>query len=387
MCPHVTSKKIQSRLVMHFSGYEPLSANDHYQRMLRECARFRDLWNVDQEIGPLEQVDDVEQVTIRSKGEDWAVSTRIVYLEWASFVDRPHSGTFWRSIAACLPAYLAHFRTLVPFRYFAANWRYGLYFIYPILVILLSVLLAIAAAGLVQWLLGGLPALVSVVLMVALFAGIFRVLGARWTMPMVLDVMRFTYLLALRKDPVAEDRLASFVCVMEKEFADPNADEILITFHSQGGVFAVSSLAEALRKDPDLLQGKKLTIMGIGSNLLKLALMSECDWLRRDVELVLGHANIQWVEIFANNDPLCFNKSGPDTVVKIPLVNSVTSRRVRISRMIDSARYARIKTKFFRLHRQVLLANQRPYFYDYYLIACGPRSVLASLNRDVVDET
>ncbi len=34
--------------------------------------------------------------------------------------------------------------------------------------------------------------------------------------------------------------------------------------------------------------------------------------------------------------------------------------------------YRRFKANFFRLHRQLVMGNEKRYFYDYYMICCGP---------------
>jgi len=135
-----------------------------------------------------------------------------------------------------------------------------------------------------------------------------------------------------------------------------------------------------------VLKDKKLSIIAIGSNLLQIGLMSQCDWVRDDLKLVLGHANIQWIEIYAADDPICFYKSGPDTLIKEPPANPLISRRVRFSRMIEQKRYQGMKGRFFRLHRQLIMANDRHYFYDFYLLLFGPRKARDFLQRQPVNE-
>ena len=47
-------------------------------------------------------------------------------------------------------------------------------------------------------------------------------------------------------------------------------------------------------------------------------------------------------------------------------------RRVHIRDMLRPETYRRYKANFFRLHRQLVMGNEKRYFYDYYMICCGP---------------
>jgi hypothetical protein len=40
--------------------------------------------------------------------------------------------------------------------------------------------------------------------------------------------------------------------------------------------------------------------------------------------------------------------------------------------MLEPAIYRRIKRNFFRVHYQYIFGNNRRYFYDFFLICCGP---------------
>ena len=40
--------------------------------------------------------------------------------------------------------------------------------------------------------------------------------------------------------------------------------------------------------------------------------------------------------------------------------------------MLQRETYRRFKGNFFRLHRQLVMGNEKRYFYDYFMICCGP---------------
>jgi hypothetical protein len=49
--------------------------------------------------------------------------------------------------------------------------------------------------------------------------------------------------------------------------------------------------------------------------------------------------------------------------------------------MIAKARYQRIRFRFFRLHRQLILANEFRYFYDFYALLFGPQPIVRALGN------
>jgi len=196
--------------VLHFPGYEPVAVGHHYQRFVRECSRFQKLWGVRQEIDPLEESEGVSYWQTETQGEDWSTGTRVVVMEWASFLNPPVTPTFWRRIAASVPGYFAHFLTLAPWRYFAANWRYGLFFIYPIIAVLTIAAVSSGVAWAINWLVGDVPVLALNALTLVLFLALFRILAQRWNVPLELDLLSHTYSMALGQSDISRARQAIF---------------------------------------------------------------------------------------------------------------------------------------------------------------------------------
>ena len=40
--------------------------------------------------------------------------------------------------------------------------------------------------------------------------------------------------------------------------------------------------------------------------------------------------------------------------------------------MVEEHTYRRFHLNFLRIHRQAVMGNERRYFYDYYMLCCGP---------------
>ncbi len=371
---------------MHFTGFEPVPAKLHYIRLKRECRKFRKIWDIEQEFGPLNDAGDASCWQVKSQGADWSTSTRIVLMEWCSFLDYPTNQSFWRRTFASAPHYFAHYSTLAPLKYFKANWRYGLAFICPIIGILAVAAVSWAMVLLIGQFVENLPVFLLVLIALAVFLVIFRVLGQRWELPLGLEFFHHAYSITLPDSEVFHNQVSKFSAIITEEIETSPCEEINITTHSIGSVYAVSALADALRKNPDLLNGKTLYFTTIASSVLHIALMNRCKWVRDNLELVLKHSNVQWINIYATNDPLCFNKCSPASVINGNPANAVISRRVRFSRMVDKKRYRHLRYNFFLLHRQMILSAYYRYFYDFNLILFGPRNVVDLLQRKPASE-
>jgi len=384
------SDGVDDRLVLYFPGFEPVSSKLHYLRFNRECGQFQKLWGVQQEIGPLNEAEGASYWQTETHGNGWSNSTRMVLMEWCSLLNHRDKPAFWRQVFASAPPYFSHFATLAPWRYFKTNWRYGLTFIYPVLTLLLAAALSLATMLVAVWvtaqLFGNPPVILFLLIGLVLFFVIFRFLGQRWALPVLLEYFHHAYCISFRGNETFKSRISVFSAILSREIEAGTADEINITTYSMGSVYAVSSLANAIRNKPDLLNGKMLYFTSIASSLLHNALMARCQWLRDDLKLVLEHSNIQWIEIYATNDPICFGKCSPESVIDGKAANAVVSRRVRFSRMVDKKRYRLMRYNFFQLHLQMVKANHHRYFYDFYLLLFGPRNVVDLLQRKADSE-
>ncbi len=384
-----SSNRVYDRLVLHFPGFEPVSSRIHYLKFVRECGQFRKLWGVEQEIGPLIETESVSHWQTETLGNGWSVSTRLVLMEWCSLLNHPDKQTFWSRVFFSALPYFYQFAALAPWRYFKANWRYGLTFIYPILTLLLAAALSFSAM-LVVWATvqfqGNPPVIAFLLVGLVLLFVIFRFLGQRWALPVLLEYFHHAYAISFPDKGTFQSRLTVFSSILNREIEAHTTDEITITTYSMGSVYGVSSLAKAIRDNPDLLKGKRLYFTAIASSLLHNALMTRCQWLRDDIKLILGHSNIQWIEIYATNDPVCFSKCGSESVIDNKSANVVVSRRVRFSRMVEKKSYRLMRYNFFLLHQQMIMANHYRYFYDFHLLLFGPRNVVDLLQRNPTSE-
>ena len=86
----------------------------------------------------------------------------------------------------------------------------------------------------------------------------------------------------------------------------------------------------------------------------------------------VANAPIYWVEFQALVDIINVYKVDPVVVLGMPATGKPIVKIVRIRMMVEEHTYRRFHLNFLRVHRQAVMGNERRYFYDYYMLCCGP---------------
>ena len=158
---------------------------------------------------------------------------------------------------------------------------------------------------------------------------------------------------------------------------ETDADEIIVDGHSLGVPLSLIVVDRALRLDPQLAHcGKPLHLVSCGSSLLKLCLHPAAGWLREVVGRVANSPAIYWVDFQAVADIINMFNVDPSVALGMPATGKPIIKIVCIDLMVDKATYRRFRFNFLRIHRQVTMGNERRYFYDYYMLCCGPISLI-----------
>ncbi len=161
---------------------------------------------------------------------------------------------------------------------------------------------------------------------------------------------------------------------------ETDADEIVIHGHSLGAPLSLCVVDRALRLDPQLGAGKPIHLVSTGSSLLKVALHPAAGWLREAVGRLANAPAIDWVEYQALVDIINVYKVDPVVALGLPATGKPIVKIIRIRLMVEEHTYRRFHLNFLRVHRQAVMGNERRYFYDYYMLCCGPLP-LARLGR------
>jgi hypothetical protein len=221
----------------------------------------------------------------------------------------------------------------------------------------------------------GLPyhLLLAPLLWFAIFVALRWIFGRTVYIAYALDDWYFARDLVHRARPELDARLDRLARELVRLFHETDADEFVVEGHSLGAPLTVAVIDRALAIDPQLGRtGRPLHLVSTGSSLLKVALHPAAQWLREAVNRVANSPAIYWVEYQALVDIINVYKVDPVVALGFPATGKPIVKIIRIRHMVEEHTYRRFHLNFLRIHRQAVMGNERRYFYDYYMVCCGP---------------
>jgi hypothetical protein len=370
---------VRKRCFVQMTGYEPVGPERQQHRFVREMARFHKAWNLRGEVSPprLSANGAVNSWTVETYGPNWRVSTDYHIFRWDDFVTADMAKSDWWRFPLGIAALMEFVLTATVVRYFIVAWRYGVFFLFPLLYLVGMTWLAI---GVTRLAVGHLdppyPLIVAPVLWLALFIALRFTFGRLIQIGYALDDWYFARDVVHRARPEVEARLDALARELVRIVGDTDADEIIVDGHSLGAPLSLAVVDRARQLDPQLGErGKRLHLVSSGSSLLKVALHPAAGWLRDAVGRLAAAPSIYWVEYQALVDIINVYKVDPVVALGLPATGKPLIRIVRIRMMVEEHTYRRFHLNFLRVHRQAVMGNERRYFYDYYMLCCGPLSL------------
>ncbi|WP_246617482.1 hypothetical protein [Rhizobium populisoli] len=368
-CPERLVKK---RIVLHFPGFEPLDANLHHDRYARSAAQSGKTWGFAANVGPVQRAASTAYFDISCQHAGHLTESRVYCFDHASLVASLNGKPMRTRILA---GYAAAFRVVVQgglSGYFRHAWRFGLFFIFPFLMLML-----IGLSGLV---IAGLPFLLNI-----------GVWNYAWSLPLAVAVHGFVYAPALRRlhtlHLLADWELAVAMarldrpevnqwietCITDiRTVLEDDADEYVITSHSMGSTVAAHTIGRLLAENPDILQGKRVAFVTLGGAILQCSLLRSAATLREAIGRIARTPEIFWLEIQCLTDSISFYKSRVVALAGHPDAPQASLAFLRIKRMVSPERYKRIKLNFLRVHRQYVLGSDSRSNFDFTLMTAGP---------------
>ena len=131
------SRPVQRRLFIHAGGFDPVEPDRLDHRLVGGLSRFAALWGIEAHASAPELSPDgrIMRWDVEAQGPNWKTDTRYIVLRWddriASYTRIPR----WRKIVDGFSALLHFTFNGTIFRYFAANARYGMFVLYPFLLL------------------------------------------------------------------------------------------------------------------------------------------------------------------------------------------------------------------------------------------------------------
>jgi hypothetical protein len=302
------------------------------------------------------------------------VSTDFHWFRWDDFVTADAATSDWWRFPLGIAALMEFVLTGTVIRYFVIAWRYGAFFLSPLIYVLGMMWLSIAATRFAVIHIG-LPFRLALApaLWLAFFAGLRWTFGRMVHIGYALDDWYFARDFIHRVRPALEKRLDVLAHELVRLIRGSDADEIIIDGHSLGAPLSLVVLDRALALDPQLRTGAKtLHVVSTGSSLLKVALHPAAGWLREVVQRLANTPAVYWVEYQALVDIINVYKVDPVVALGLPPTGKPIVKIFRIRMMVEEHTYRRFHLNFLRIHRQAVMGNERRYFYDYYMLCCGP---------------
>jgi hypothetical protein len=99
------------------------------------------------------------------------------------------------------------------------------------------------------------------------------------------------------------------------------------------------------------------------------------------VQRVANTPAVYWVEYQALVDIINVYKVDPVIALGLPSTGKPIVKIFRIRLMVEEHTYRRFHLNFLRIHRQAVMGNERRYFYDYYMLCCGPIALQDRVER------
>ncbi|THD59200.1 MAG: hypothetical protein E7813_25170 [Bradyrhizobium sp.] len=376
--------RVQHRHVVYVQGYDPRGLAQYYRMFRTELRKFGQLYQLTAIVGrPQVAVDgEIASWTIETRAGDWQTRTTYDFLRWEDLMQRDLAAPIWRTVLHAVWVYwrLGFEGTLA--RFWQATWRFAIFVSYSYILLLLEALVSLGVAWSLE---RGLAALgVPDALGIAAAAAVFvAALGAMlkytesltYVLYLLSDII-WTYEFAHGRRPEWDTRIDRFARYLAEIARSSDAGEIVVVGHSSGSFLGAEIVARALKLDPELgRHGPRIVFLTVGANLPIAGFHAASQDFHDHLRLLAIEPSIDWIDCQARKDVMNFHLFDP---IASHGIDAGAARRnptvvlIRFRDIIKPEHYNLFRWKFFRVHFQFVMANERPHAYDFFMIVCGP---------------
>ncbi|RDL46959.1 hypothetical protein BLJAPNOD_05795 [Ensifer sp. M14] len=372
--------RVTKRVVLHFPGFEPFDAEAHRLRYQRSARQSATAWDFRSDVGPLLRSNQAAHFDVDCAGSDWQTSSRIHVFDHDVLVDALSRRSLVHRLAGGFASALHVAFNGGLWGYFRHVWRFGLFFLFPFLLVCLMTATVLGIASLPHWLnLAGWNLLWSVPLAaLLLYRGLLPFAARFHTLHLFAD-WEMAVALARLDRPDFNRWLESCVDGAREAFSE-RADEYLISSHSMGSSVAAHVIGMLLEQHPDILAGKRVVFATLGGAILQCALMRPAEALRARVGTIARAREIFWFEVQCLTDVVNFYKTRVATLSGHPQEKQPSIAYIKVKHMLSADRYRRIRRNFLRVHRQYVLGPDVRASFDFTLLTAGPLPAAAFAN-------
>jgi hypothetical protein len=375
--------RVRHRHIIYIQGYDPRGLAQYYRMFRTELWKFSRLYKVNATISrPKVAADDeIASWTIETKAADWQTRTSYDFLRFEDFIQRDLAQPIWQTVSHAVWIYwrLVFAGTIA--RFTRANWRFTAFISYPHIVLLLEALGVTAVAFVFQKGLDaiGVPDLFSVAAATAIFIALIGSMlkyteNNTYVLYLLADTI-WTWQFSHRQRPEWDERIDRFAEHLVKVARTSDAEEIAVVGHSSGSFLGTEIMARALKLDPSLgRRGPRVLLLTIGGNLPIVGFHAVSTEFRDHLRQLAVEPSIDWIDCQARKDVMNFYQFDPIAAhgIKLDSKRNPTIVPVRFRDIVKEGHYKSWRWRFFRVHFQFVMANERPHAYDFFMIVCGP---------------
>jgi hypothetical protein len=376
--------RVLNRHIIYVQGYDPRGLAQYYRMFRTELRKFARLYGLNATISRPDSAADGETAswTIETRSSGWHTRTAYDFLRWEDLIQRDLKWPIWRTVGLAMAIYWRLVFSGTFARFWRAHWRFATFISYPHFLLFNEALWSLALA----WALGaglaalGVPGILSLGAATAAFVAVLGALlkyteNQSYLLYLLSDTI-FTWQFAHRARPEWDQRIERFARHLVNVASTSDAEEIVVVGHSSGSFLGTEIVARALELDPGLgRRGPRIVLLTIGGNLPIVGFHAAAQDFRDHLRRLAIEPSIDWIDCQSRKDVMNFHPFDPITGHGIELGamrRNPTIVAVRFRDIIKPENYNRFRWKFFRVHFQFVMANERPHAYDFFMIVCGP---------------
>jgi hypothetical protein len=376
--------RVQHRHIIYVQGYDPRGLAQYYRMFRTELRKFGRLYQLNATISRPQVTPDGETAswTIETKAGDWQTRTSYDFLRWEDLIQRDLAAPIWGTVFHAIWIYWRLVFSGTIARFWKAHWRFATFITYPHLMLLAEALcVAGVAFGFEKGLEAlGIPELFSIAAAGALFVAVLGTIlkyteNLTYLLYLLSDTI-WTWEFSHRQRPEWDERIDRFAKYLVNVARESDAEEIVVVGHSSGSFLGAEILARALKLDPGLGRHKpRVVFLTIGGNFPIVGFHAVSQDFRDHLRLLAIEPSIDWIDCQSRKDVMNFYRFDPIAGHGIdagPSRRNPTIVTIRFREIIKPEHYNLFRWKFFRVHFQFVMANERPHAYDFFMIVCGP---------------
>ncbi|WP_069060137.1 hypothetical protein [Sinorhizobium sp. RAC02] len=366
------TKTIERRVVVHFPGFEPMTASAHHGRFKRSAQFSSKVWDYSAIVSPLADEDVGPNFTVSSDVAGWNTSTTVHLCDHNGLLEKLTEKQILHRIVAGFfsAAQVVYYGAAAG--YFRHAWRFGLFFVFPYLLMSLVLGACLFVAATPFWLdLRPWHYIWSVPLAWFGFQYVLFPLTERFLTLHLFADWQLAVSAARLDDPNLIKWLEQCAARLAKALDEP-ADEYVISSHSMGSTLAAHVLGMVLENNPAALVGKKVVFLTLGGAILQCALLRPAAKLRDRVGAIARVPEVSFVEVHCLTDVIHFYKCPVVSLCGHPDAPQAEQMYIRVKKLLEPERYKRIKRDFLRVHRQYVLHGDKRGTFDFSLLTVSP---------------